>query len=109
MFHFQFEHGFCTFIFIPTYKNLYVIPEQTTDFSRVHHPCPSPLLLPRSDNLLVERQNVRHGPQRGDGERVDLGVRLGVVVLDVQEVGGVAESRQVPVQVAHPVVDGGIA
>jgi len=36
-------------------------------------------------------------------------VRLGVVVLDVEEVGGVAERRQVPVQVAHPVVDGRVA
>lgn len=36
-------------------------------------------------------------------------MRLGVVVLDVQEVGGVVEGRLVPVQVAHPLVDRGIA
>lgn len=36
-------------------------------------------------------------------------MRLGVVVLDVQKVGGVAEGRDRPVQVAHPVVNGRVA
>lgn len=34
---------------------------------------------------------------------------LGVVVLDVQEVGGVGEGRGAPVQVAQPGVDGRVA
>lgn len=40
---------------------------------------------------------------------VDLDVRLGVVVLDVQEVVGLAEGRDGPVQMPQPVVDGWVA
>lgn len=36
-------------------------------------------------------------------------MRTGVVVLDVQEVGGLTEGRDGPIQVAQPTVDGRIA
>lgn len=81
----------------------------SVSYNYVDPPPQCQLPPPRSSDLLAQRQDVRHGPQWGDGQRVDLGVRLGVVVLDVEEVGGVAERRQVPVQVAHPVVDGRVA
>lgn len=55
-----------------------------------------------SRHLLVERQDVGHGTQRRDGERVDLAVTLGVMLLDVRELRRAAKSLVVPVQVAHP-------
>lgn len=58
--------------------------------------------LLQSRHLLIERQDVRERADRRDGEGVDLLVRAGVVVLDVQEVGRVLEGRVVPVQVPHP-------
>jgi len=66
-------------------------------------------LLPRSSNLLLQRQDIWHRSQRRNRQRVDLGVRLGVVVLDVQEVGRLAEGWDGPVQVAQPLVDGRVA
>lgn len=67
-----------------------------------------PLCLVGLDHgyLLVQRQNIG---QRSNGryrEGVDLRVALGVMILDVQEVGRVLEGRVVPVQVAHPLVGG---
>jgi len=81
-----------------------------------------------SRDLLVEGQDVWDRAQGRDPVRVDLAVRLGIVVLprrqplstidfnsppprlrvrsylDVQEVGRVLEGRHVPVQVACPAV-----
>lgn len=55
-----------------------------------------------SRDLLVQRQDVRHRAQRRDGEWVDLAVTLGVVLLDVSELGRAAEGLVVPVEVAQP-------
>lgn len=60
---------------------------------------------PRRRDLLVQRQDIRHGTDGRDGERVDLRVRLGVVLLDVGELGRGAEGRFVPVEVAKPPVE----
>ncbi len=70
-----------------------------------------PLLMRRSNSrhLLLERQNVGQRTKRRDRQRVDLRVAAGVVPLDVLKLRRVAECRQVPVQVAHPRVDGGVA
>lgn len=57
-----------------------------------------------SRHLVVQRQNVRQRTDGRYGEGVDLLVRLGVVVLDVQKVARVLEGRHVPVEVAHPLV-----
>ena len=62
-----------------------------------------------SSNLLPKRQDIRHGANRGDRERIDLRVALGIMVLDVQEVGGALECGGVvvlvPVEIAQPRVD----
>ena len=55
-----------------------------------------------SRHFLVQRQDVWHGSHGRDGERVDLRVALGVVLLDVRELGRAAEGFVVPVQVSHP-------
>lgn len=55
-----------------------------------------------SRNLLVQRQDIRHRAQRRDSEWVDLAVTLGVVLLDVSELGRASESLVVPVEVAQP-------
>lgn len=60
-------------------------------------------------DLLVQREDVGHGADGRDGEGVDLRVALGVVVLDVQEVGRGGEGRRAPVQVPQPGVDGRVA
>ena len=62
-----------------------------------------------SGNFVLQRQDIGHWPDGRNGEGVDLGVAAGVVVLDVEEVGGVAEGGVVPVQVTHPLVDGRVA
>lgn len=50
-------------------------------------------------------QDVGKRPQRRDRQRVDLGVRLGVVILDVQEIGRILERRNVPIQIPHPLMN----
>ncbi|KAJ3472434.1 hypothetical protein NLG97_g10991 [Lecanicillium saksenae] len=60
-------------------------------------------------NLLLERQNVGQRADGRDGERVDVGVAAGVVPLDVLKLRRVLEGGNGPVQVAHPLVDGGVA
>jgi hypothetical protein len=50
-----------------------------------------------SGHLLVKRENIRHRAQRRDGERVDLAMTLGVVLLDVCELSRAAERLVVPV------------
>lgn len=67
-----------------------------------------PLLLRslHDGDFLIQGKNVRQRANRCDGERVDLRMGPGVVVLDVQEVGSVLEGWVVPVQVSHPLVDG---
>ena len=67
--------------------------------------CTAYLCLRRSlhsRNLLVQRQDIRHRTQRRDSEGVDLAVTLGVVLLDVSELGRAAEGLVVPVEVAQP-------
>lgn len=56
-------------------------------------------------DLIIQGQDVWQGADGRNGGRVDLRMRARVVVLDVQEVGRVLESRVVPVQVAHPLVE----
>lgn len=55
-----------------------------------------------SRNLLVQRQDIRYRTHRCDSEWVDLAVTLGVVLLDVSELGCAAERLVVPVKVAQP-------
>ena len=55
-----------------------------------------------SRDFLVQGQDVRHRTQGRDSERVDLAVALGVVLLDMRELGRAAESLVVPVKVAQP-------
>lgn len=62
-----------------------------------------------SNNLLVQRQDVRERSKRRDGERVDLRVAPRVVPLDVVELRRLPKGRVVPVQVAHPAVDGRVS
>lgn len=67
--------------------------------------------LSHGRHLLVWLQDVRQRPHRRDAELVDLLVTLGVVALDVDEVGGrLAERlRMVPVEIPHPRVQMGVA
>lgn len=53
-------------------------------------------------NILIQRKNIRKRPNGCNREGVDLSVRLGIVVLDVQEVGRLLERWVIPVQIAHP-------
>ena len=53
----------------------------------------SPFSLPRSRNLFVQFQNIRHGPDRRDCELVDLLMTLGIVILDMLEFGRLAKGR----------------
>lgn len=62
-----------------------------------------------SGNLLVQRQNIRERSHGRDGQRVDLRVAAGVMVLDVREVGGLAKGLVVPVQIAQPGVQTRVA
>nr|POF22338.1 hypothetical protein CFP56_36423 [Quercus suber] len=58
----------------------------------------------------VAAGEVGPGPARGDGEGVDVGVALGVVLLDVAEVGGGAEGGigAGPVEIHEPVLQDGV-
>jgi hypothetical protein len=75
--------------------------------------CITHLLLfqhrPHTTHLILLLQDIRQRPNRRDLELVDLAMALGVVILDVFELCGGAESRVVPVQVAEPFVEGGIS
>ena len=51
----------------------------------------------RSRHFDVQRQNGRLRPKRCDGQGVDLLVALGIVRLDVCELGGVVEGWVIPV------------
>lgn len=55
-----------------------------------------------SRHLLVDRQNVWHWSNRRNAVRVDLFMALGVVLLDMRELGRAAERRIVPIAVAEP-------
>ena len=55
-----------------------------------------------SRDLLVERQDVGFWTNRCNREWVDLLVTLGVMFLDVRELGGTAECVVVPVTMSHP-------
>ena len=55
-------------------------------------------------DFIVQRQHIRHWPNRSDGERIDLRVAPRVVILDVRHDGRLVESRHVPVQIPHPPV-----
>jgi len=57
-------------------------------------------------HTLAQRQDIRYRPKWSDTQWVDLGVRFGVMVLYVQEIGGVLECYVIPVEVPHPCVDG---
>ena len=49
---------------------------------------------------------MRQWPDRCDGEGVDLSMALGVVILDVFELGRLAEGhRVVPVQMSYPAME----
>lgn len=52
---------------------------------------------------------MRQRPNRCDRVRVNLGVAPCVVPLDVLKLRGILERRVVPVQVAHPAVQGRVA
>jgi hypothetical protein len=70
------------------------------------HTTMSPLFgLQRSLNsrdFLVERQDVRFWPDWRNREGVDLLVALGVMLLDVRELCGAAESIVVPIAMSNP-------
>lgn len=91
-------------------------PNSKIPFPPYHQHPPSPAAL-----LPLQRHDIRQRPHGGNRQRVDLRVRLGVVVLstvsiisspkvreqtnlDVQEVRRLLERRHVPVQVPHPLV-----
>lgn len=59
-----------------------------------------------SRHTLSQRKDIRHRPKWSNTQRVDLGMRFGVMILYVQEVGGVLECCVIPIEVPHPGVDG---
>jgi len=84
-------------------------------FSQFHtaaHPNIHPSLLRHtinSSNFLVQRQDSRNRSHGRDTKGVDLLVALGVVALDVCEIGRFAKSWVLPVQVSDPFVQSRIS
>lgn len=60
--------------------------------------------LSDSCNFFIGTKNVRYWTERSDRVGVDLFVRLGVVILDVSELCGLAECWVIPVEIAQPSV-----
>jgi hypothetical protein len=60
-------------------------------------------------NFFIQGQNIRERAYRGDTERVDLSMAPRVVSLDVFELRCLPKGRDFPVEVSHPLVDGGVA
>jgi hypothetical protein len=90
-------------VFVPSESNEFI------QYLRLHDTSTSFQHRPHTTHLILLLQDIRQRPNRRDLELVDLAMALGVVILDVFELCGGAESRVVPVQVAEPFVEGGIS
>lgn len=62
-----------------------------------------------SRHLLSELQNVRQRPHGRDAEWINLFVTLGIVLLDMLKLRGLAKGRHLPIQLPEPVMKGRIA